>query len=117
VIAARARLAAAGLACRRTRALDRYHAASWYAWISPPSSHGGGGDRVDHLGEWLLVAERRPLSGCPVRPLLVEVPDVRDEHLLEVAAAEDQQPVEALAANVADPTFDLRWPSAPAPAP
>jgi len=52
---------------------------------------------VDHVGEWLLVAERRPLPECPVRPMLVAMPDVCDEHVVEVAAAEDQQPIEAFA--------------------
>jgi hypothetical protein len=36
---------------------------------------------VDHLGEWSLVAERRALPECPVRSMLVEMPDVRDEHV------------------------------------
>jgi hypothetical protein len=63
---------------------------------------------VDRVGEWLLVAERRPLPECPVRPMLVEMPDVCDEHVVEVAAAEDQQPVEALAADAADPPFGVR---------
>src|SRR6478752_7715866 len=40
--------------------------------------------------------------------MLVEMPDVYDEHVLEVAAAEDQQSVEALAANASDPAFGVR---------
>jgi hypothetical protein len=44
---------------------------------------------VDHVGEWLLVAERRPLRERPVRPMLVEVLDVGDQHVLQVASAED----------------------------
>src|SRR6266545_2926862 len=63
---------------------------------------------VDHVGEWLPVAERRPLAECPVRAMLVEMPDVRGEHVVEVAAAEDQQSVEALVANAADPAFSVR---------
>jgi hypothetical protein len=60
---------------------------------------------LDHLGQWLLRAQRWPLPERPVRPMFVEMPDVRDEHVLEVAAAEDQQSVEALAPNAADPAF------------
>jgi hypothetical protein len=58
---------------------------------------------VDHLDQWMLTVERRPLPKRPLRPMSVEVPDIRDEHVLEVAAADDQQPVEALAANASDP--------------
>jgi hypothetical protein len=39
--------------------------------------------------------------------MLVEMPDVCDEHVLEVAAAEDQQPVEALSADAADPALGM----------
>jgi hypothetical protein len=56
----------------------------------------------------LLVAERRLLAECPVRPVLVEMPDVSGEHVVEVAAAEDQQPVEALAADASDPALGVR---------
>src|SRR5262245_30126208 len=63
---------------------------------------------VDHAGEWLLVAERRALSECPLRPMLVEMLHVHDEHVAEVAAAEDQQAVEALAADAADPALRVR---------
>jgi hypothetical protein len=62
----------------------------------------------DHVGEWLLVGERRPPPECPVRAMLVEMPNVCDEHVVEVAAAEDQQSVEALAANASDPPFSVR---------
>jgi hypothetical protein len=69
---------------------------------------------VDHVGEWLLVAERRPLPQCPVRPMLVEMPDVCGEHVVEVAAAEDQELVEAFAADAADPSAPRALaPSAP----
>ena len=37
---------------------------------------------VDHVGEWLLAAERRPLRKREVRPMLVEMPDVCDEYML-----------------------------------
>jgi ABC-type uncharacterized transport system ATPase subunit len=63
---------------------------------------------LDHVGEWLLVSERRPLPERPVRPMLVEMPDIRDEHVLEVTATEDQQPVEALPANASDPALGVR---------
>jgi hypothetical protein len=37
----------------------------------------------DHVGEWwLLLAERRPLPECPVRAMLVEMPNVCDEHVV-----------------------------------
>jgi hypothetical protein len=62
-------------------------------------------DHVDHVSEWLLIAEWRPLPERPVQAMLVEMPDLCDEHVLEVAGAEDQQPVEALAANAADPAL------------
>jgi hypothetical protein len=62
----------------------------------------------DHVGEWLLVAERRPLPECPVRAMLVEMPNVCDEHVVKVAAAEDQEPVDAFAANASDPPFSVR---------
>jgi hypothetical protein len=55
----------------------------------------------------LLVAERRPLPECPVRPMLVEMPDVGDQHVLEVAATEDQQPVETLPTDAADPALGM----------
>src|SRR5438105_3021207 len=35
--------------------------------------------------------------------MLVEMPDVGDQHVLEVAATEDQQPVETLPTDAADP--------------
>src|SRR5262249_53399666 len=63
---------------------------------------------IDYLGERLPVIERRPLPERSVRPMLVEMPNVRDEHVPEVAAAEDQQPVEALAADAADPALGVR---------
>ena len=39
--------------------------------------------------------------------MLVEVLDVRDEHMLEVALADDQRPVEALPADAADPALGV----------
>jgi len=43
-----------------------------------------------------------------VRPLAVVVADVDPKHVFELAAAEDEQPVEALAADAADPALDVR---------
>jgi len=48
------------------------------------------------------------LRECAVRPVLVVVQDIGGENVAEVAAVEDQQPVEALAADAADPTFGVR---------
>src|SRR6266511_5090861 len=62
---------------------------------------------VDHVGEWLPVAERRLLAECPVRAMLVEMPDVSDEHVVEVAAADNQQSIEALATDAADPALGV----------
>jgi len=41
-----------------------------------------------------------------MRPVLVVVAAVGAEHVLEVAAAEDEDPVDAVGANGADPTLD-----------
>jgi hypothetical protein len=43
-----------------------------------------------------------------VRPVLVVVQRVGYESVVEVAAAEDQQPVEALAADAGDRAFGMR---------
>ena len=51
---------------------------------------------------WRLKRERS------VRPVLVVMGGVGAEHLLEVAAVDDQDPVEALAAEGADPTLGVR---------
>ena len=40
-----------------------------------------------------------------MRALLVEVADVHAENVLELAAPEDQEPVETLPAHAADPAF------------
>ena len=40
-----------------------------------------------------------------MRTLLVEVADVDAEYVLELAAPEDQEPVEALPAHASDPAF------------
>ena len=41
-------------------------------------------------------------------PLLIEVADVDAQDVLELAAAEDQEAVEAFAADAADPAFRVR---------
>ena len=69
--------------------------------------------KVDDVGDWWLVArrqlaERRPLPERAVWPMLVVMPDVGREDVVEVAAAEDQHPVEALAADAADPALGVR---------
>jgi hypothetical protein len=60
--------------------------------------------KIDDLRHCALVAERRltarrPLPEGAVRPVLVVVQHLCLHHVLEVAAAEDQQPIEALAAD------------------
>jgi hypothetical protein len=62
----------------------------------------GCADARGHGLVWRLKRERA------VRPVLVVVGGVEAEHLLEVAAADDQDPVEALAAEGADPTLGER---------
>src|SRR5215211_3498340 len=42
-----------------------------------------------------------------VRTLLVEVPEVDAEHVFELAAPEDQEPIEALSAHAADPPLGV----------
>jgi hypothetical protein len=44
----------------------------------------------------------------PMRPLSVVVTDIDAEDVFELATAEDQQPVEALAADGADPALHVR---------
>ena len=64
------------------------------------------------------LRERRPLGERAVRPMSVVVHRVDADGALEVAAAEDQQPVEALAAQAFDPALCVRTcPRRPAPAP
>jgi hypothetical protein len=70
------------------------------------AAHSGVGE-IDRVGEWLVVAERRPLPERPVRPMFIVMPDVSDENVVEVAAAKDQQPVEAVASEAADPAFGM----------
>jgi len=51
-----------------------------------------------------LAVGARDLGG----PLLVEVADVDAEDMLELAATEDQEPIEALPKHAADPAFRVR---------
>jgi hypothetical protein len=67
----------------------------------------------DHVGRCLLVtrrqlAERWPLPERAVRSVLVVMPDVGRDDVLEVAAAKNQEPVEAFAADAADPALGVR---------
>ena len=55
---------------------------------------------------WLR--ERRALAERAVRPVRVVVPRVDLDDALELAAAEDQQPVETLAAQAPDPALGVR---------
>jgi hypothetical protein len=43
-----------------------------------------------------------------MRPMLVVTAGIDAQHVLEMAAAEDQQPVEALTAHAADPALGVR---------
>jgi uncharacterized membrane protein YgcG len=54
------------------------------------------------------LRERRPLGERAVRPVFVVVLGIDADDALEVAAAEDQQPVEALAAQAFDPALGVR---------
>jgi hypothetical protein len=44
---------------------------------------------------------------CPMRPMLVVMARVDMKHVLELAAAENEQPVEALATHRPDPTLGM----------
>ena len=63
--------------------------------------------KLDDVGHSLLaqlkLAARRPLPEGAVGPVLVVLLGVGREYALPVAAAEDQQPVEVLAADAARP--------------
>ena len=74
------------------------HAAARYSWMSPPSRSwrsifplGWSNRCVSRFGQ----DERE----CAMRPLRVVVGHVAAKHVLEVASAEDQQPVETLGAD------------------
>src|SRR5439155_1868810 len=68
---------------------------------------------VDHVGRCVLIARRRlcerwTLAKRTVRPMLVVVDRVDGEDALEMTPADDQDPVEALAAYGADPALGVR---------
>jgi hypothetical protein len=70
------------------------------------------------IGCWRRLGERRPLLERAVRPVLVVMRCVRGDDAFEVAASEDQQPVEAFAAEAPDPALGMALaPAAPAGAP
>jgi hypothetical protein len=79
-----------------------------------------------NLGLWILGSEgrfdsgiRRPQPECPVRAVGVVVLEVDLQHLLKVAAADAQQPVQAFGTDRADPSVRRRrrrWRWVPAPA-
>jgi hypothetical protein len=73
--------------------------------VAPPDLRrvkGRGGRRVGSA-----AAVRWSQAERSVWTLLVEVADVDAEDVLKLAAAEDQEPVEALPAHAADPAFGV----------
>ena len=71
--------------------------------VAPPDL-----ERIDgRCGRGIRLAAmiRRSQVECSVRTLLVEVADVDAEDVLELAAPEDQKPVEAFPAHATDPPF------------
>jgi len=73
---------------------------------------------VNHVSEDLpperrRLAERRPLPQRTVRAVLVVMRRVGRENVAEVTTANDEEPVEALAAGAADPTLGARAPLEP----
>ena len=73
---------------------------------------------VDRVADCLLLdrrsrAERSPLSERAVRAMLVVLRPVAREDVAEVTTTDDQEPVEAFAADAADPALA---PAAPVPA-
>jgi hypothetical protein len=75
--------------------VESVHAGQWRRRVA--SSRSDGGRRIGRL-----EVERA------VRPPAVVVEHVDAENVLELAAAENQEPVEALAADTADPALDVR---------
>ena len=94
---------------RGTRRLVAGHAASSYSWIRPPRRSwrltASGVALASGARCWLAC--RRAQGERAVRPVPVVVVGVDAEHVVEVAAVEDQQPVEALAADAADPALGV----------
>ena len=60
-------------------------------------------------GLWMLLALGTLIltTGLPVWALLIEVADIDAQDVFELAATEDQEPVEALPAHAADPAFGV----------
>ena len=77
---------------------------------------------IDHVGRPPVGHHRRgkrwPLPERAVWPVLVVMSEVGRKDVVEVTAAEDQEPVEAFAPNASDPALGVcPAPSAPEPAP
>src|SRR5262249_35904895 len=49
-----------------------------------------------------------PLGECAMRPVVVVVRHIRREDMLEMAAAEDEEPVKTLSADAANPALGVR---------
>jgi hypothetical protein len=69
--------------------------------------------KLDHIGHRALAPGRRLAERCQlperaVRPVLVVVPRVTRENVLQLAAADDQEPVEAFPTDAPDPTLGVR---------
>jgi hypothetical protein len=80
------------------------HAATrWYSWMSPPSRAWRAISPANV--DWRRCLGRVEQRECSVRALAVVVGRVDAERPLEVAAAEDQQPVETLGARGPDESF------------
>jgi hypothetical protein len=84
----------------------RTHAAAWYSWTSPPrrsrrSSLSGA------FGGVGFAAVRWEEVECAVRPVPVVVAAVDAEHVLEMAAAKDGDPVETLSAERSYPALGV----------
>ena len=60
------------------------------------------------VGLWCAFPGRRSLGECSVGPVLVVVERVVGQDVFELSAAEDEQPVEAFAAQTPDPAFGVR---------
>ena len=81
--------------------------------VDEPTEAAASCDRVsgrERNDDWWPVGWVEVASA--VWPLVVLVVDVGLEHAPEVHFAEDQDPVEALGADVADESLRTRWPSA-----
>ena len=73
--------------------------------VAPPHPQRMDGRCVRRIGS--AAAIRRPEVERSLWTLLVEVADVDAEDVLKLAAPEDQEPVEALAAHAANPAFGV----------